>query len=842
MPPRTPPPRRPAREWLRGWRAAAALGPALVVLLLGALISASEQGYTRSFARVEEGVRTESAVERAFSALRDVEIGQRGFLISGDSQYLASYEAHKGEVRRGVEALLRAPSGLEHQEALRDIADLTERRIARLDSGIAIMLGNGGDPAHAFVGLPAGRAIMDSIRARIDTLQVARERNIAAWRDTERVYHRWLDLGVFLGTPLAVILALIGTTSLARSERTQRVLTEQALRDNEVRRTAEQAVHRGAVRARVLADAGAALSSSLDAEQALDATARSAVPGLADLCIVDLVRLDGHPRRVAVAHQDPEVVRLVRDAAGQGDATGLPMEEAIRTNRPVFIPADAGRTLEAATHDAARLAAIRAADIGSLVSVPLQTRNATVGALTLVRSRARPEPFTEEDLATATELARRTASAIETARVFRIAVAARAEAEEANRAKSTFLATMSHELRTPLNAVLGYVDLLDAEVAGPLTVSQRDYIRRVRTSGRHLLNLIAEILDLAKVEAGQMQVRRDAVRAAPVIGSALELVRPLADTRRITLELQCAPTIALLGDEDRVRQIVLNLLSNAVKFTGPGGRVTVECTDADLATDATARLPGEGPWIGIAVRDTGRGIPSEKLEAIFAPFVQVDSGHTREVGGTGLGLSISRSFARLMDGDLTVASQMGAGSTFTLWLPAARGRAASEQALAAAEVRATGAERRIEVGRALGSRSAEVVRHLTERLRNEAEIPGGQMISQADLEDHLAGFITDLAQSLTIVDAPEGADRAGLARDGDALQYAFAVRHGAQRRRLGWPESALRREYALLADEIERAVRRSFGRELDGIADDVLPLLRRLNEAAMERAVEGYRS
>ena len=807
------------RIFVRGWRTAATVGPAIVVLLLGALLFAADRGFTRNFEEFDRSVATETALYQTFSTLRDAELGQRGFLITGDTAYLALFERSQAAVHADLDSIARADEDPGHQEQLAEIHRLALWRITRLDSALAVQRSAGTVAAFAFVRRPAGRAIMDSLRLHIRAFQSHRQEDVRDWKAVEQRYRRWFDIALFVGIPLAVLLALAATAMLSR---------------------AEQDVRAGSLRTRVLADAGAALATALDPDLALQAAPGAAVPALADLCIVDLLEVDGRPRRAGIAHADPDVVNLVRDAAAHGPRTGnLPPDAALRTESSIFMQRVTPGVLEAAAANDVQRAAIRAVDAGSLMSVPMRAQGLTIGVLTLIRGRGR-EPFTEEDLATAEELARRTTAAVDTSRVFRIAVAARAEAEQANRAKSTFLATMSHELRTPLNAVLGYVDLLDAELAGPLTPGQRDYIARVRTSGRHLLGLIAEILDLAKVESGQMTVRSERVRIAPGLGSAVELVRPLADTRRITIDENCDRSVEYCGDEDRVRQILVNLLSNAVKFTEPGGAVTVECLGASHHPDPSARISGEGPWVGITVRDTGIGIPSEKLEAIFAPFVQVESGHTREVGGTGLGLSISRSLARLMDGDLTVESQVGAGSAFTLWLPAYR-MPASEAMTYSGDFRSPSSERRLEVGRALQSRAAEIVRHLSDRLRKDPEVPLAKGTIQADLEDHIAGYVTDLAQSLTIVDAPAGVDRASLQRDGDALQYTYSVRHGAQRRRLGWSEASVRREYELLADEIERAVKRSFGKEITDMAEDIVPLVRQLNEAAAERAVEGWR-
>lgn len=248
---------------------------------------------------------------------------------------------------------------------------------------------------------------------------------------------------------------------------------------------------------------------------------------------------------------------------------------------------------------------------------------------------------------------------------------ARMGADEANQAKSQFLANMSHELRTPINAVIGYTDLLEMGIAGPLNDEQSAYLERVKASSGHLLTLVSEILDLAKVEAGQMQVARERLALSSTVDDVLALILPQAVRSGVEVRNLVGPENdgTYCGDADRVRQILLNLLTNAVKFTGRGGHVTLSCVVAERP-DSEIRASREGPWLRVDVEDSGIGIAPEHAEKIFRPFFQVDGGYTRESGGTGLGLSISRRLARLMGGDITFRSRPGEGSCFTLWLPA----------------------------------------------------------------------------------------------------------------------------------------------------------------------------
>jgi signal transduction histidine kinase len=243
---------------------------------------------------------------------------------------------------------------------------------------------------------------------------------------------------------------------------------------------------------------------------------------------------------------------------------------------------------------------------------------------------------------------------------------ARHEAQQANRAKSEFLATMSHEIRTPINAVVGYTDLMQIELPGPLTQQQRDYVERIRQSAEHLTSLVNDVLDFAKVESGQMRIARDELSAHSIVETSIAMLQSTATAKKIVLTHECDTAAPFLGDAQRVQQIVLNLLSNAIKFSEPGGAVRVACV---CRQSRQAPATPVQHWTCIDVTDAGPGIRPDQVERIFEPFIQGASGYTRTHGGTGLGLAISRSLARMMGGDITVESTVGHGSVFTLWLP-----------------------------------------------------------------------------------------------------------------------------------------------------------------------------
>jgi PAS domain S-box-containing protein len=248
---------------------------------------------------------------------------------------------------------------------------------------------------------------------------------------------------------------------------------------------------------------------------------------------------------------------------------------------------------------------------------------------------------------------------------------ARARAEEANRAKSSFLAAMSHELRTPLNAIAGHVHLLALGIHGAVTPAQEEAYGRVQKAQRHLLAVINDVLNFARIEAGRVEYDVRPVALHEVVQDVLPLVEPQVASRGLVLDAapgaSGASPIVAHADREKLGQVLLNLLTNAAKFTPPvrddgtAGRITIDATDGG---DGTVRLH---------VRDTGIGIPLARQGAIFDPFVQVHEGLTRAVEGTGLGLAISRDLARGMGGELTVHSAPGEGAEFTVTLPRADG-------------------------------------------------------------------------------------------------------------------------------------------------------------------------
>lgn len=417
-----------------------------------------------------------------------------------------------------------------------------------------------------------------------------------------------------------------------------------------------------------LAEASVILSGSISDQRLVADLARFCVPTLADYCSIHVVEDGGAVTRVETVHRDPALEPLARQLraaypAHRDDERGV--GAVIRNQEPIFIPDLDDAQVVAASPNVEQMALMRELRPVSVICVPLVARGRSFGAMSFTMSDS-GRHYTREDLATATELGRRAAMAIDNALIFRRSVTLRIDAEAANQAKSDFLAKMSHEIRTPINAMMGYAELLEMGIAGPITEAQRQQLLRIRTSGEHLTTLVGEILDLAKIEAGRMTIEPMSARAGDVIEAALTLIRPQAARKGVDVKPVCGfPDARYVGDPQRVQQILANLLSNAVKFTPAGGSIEVTCSEGAPPSDGAT----PSPTTLISVRDSGVGIAQDDMERIFQPFVQVQAGYTRSHGGTGLGLAISRSLAQMMGGDILVESTPGAGSLFTLTLP-----------------------------------------------------------------------------------------------------------------------------------------------------------------------------
>jgi signal transduction histidine kinase len=397
-------------------------------------------------------------------------------------------------------------------------------------------------------------------------------------------------------------------------------------------------------------------------------------------------------------------------------AFGVPA--VVRTGRSEIAEEIPEGLIEAAAVDEEHLRLIRELRLNSYVVVPLATQDAVLGAITCVYAES-GRVYRAADLTLLEDVGRRAATAIENARLVaaieearqrieeqageleaqteelqtqssqleeqafelehqlehvaalnqaltaaneRLGRAhtdsehARQAAERASAAKSQFLAVMSHELRTPMNAILGFTDLLDAEISGPINDVQKSHLSRVRASAVHLLGLIDQVLSLARIEAGREEVFVEEVDVGAVVADVAAMMQPLAERRGLTLTIDVEPPLLhATSDAGKLRQILLNLIGNAIKFTDEG--------------TVSLHVTASGEQLQVAIADTGRGIARDDMERIFDPFEQVDQTISRRAEGTGLGLPVSRELARLLGGEIVAVSEPGRGSTFTLRLP-----------------------------------------------------------------------------------------------------------------------------------------------------------------------------
>ena len=477
-----------------------------------------------------------------------------------------------------------------------------------------------------------------------------------------------------MGAPLILEDEVVGALALWRNEvspfdeREMAIVTafagQAAMAINGVKLVQELQARRAELARKVdeleaLREVGEAVSSSLDLDRVLATIATHAVE-LSGTDGGSIMEYDEPERRFlvrSVYRTPPEVVQRLQGVRIDIDATLV--GRAARERRPIAVPdlstVDLDPHLQILFDDGWR----------SLVAVPMLREERIVGSL-IVRRKMTGD-FTEETLDLLETFASQSALALLNAQLFRTLEERSAQLEVASRHKSEFLASMSHELRTPLNAVLGFSEVLLERMFGDINEKQEEYLRDIHGSGKHLLELLNEILDLSKVEAGQMELEFTLVEVPAVLEYAASMMRERAAAHSIALRVEVGEGVGEVEvDELRFRQVVLNLVSNAVKFTPDGGSVVVRAREV-------------ADELQVSVEDTGVGIPETDRERIFESFQQGGRGASREEG-TGLGLTLSRRIVELLDGRMWLESEVGAGSTFGFAFPVRRARSETPDA------------------------------------------------------------------------------------------------------------------------------------------------------------------
>jgi signal transduction histidine kinase len=403
---------------------------------------------------------------------------------------------------------------------------------------------------------------------------------------------------------------------------------------------------------KALGEVGQAVSSTLDLETVLETIVSRAVDLSGTDCgvIYEYDELAQEFNLRASHHMEAEAVEVLRAAKiklGEG-ATG----QAAMTRAPVQIPDTFNQQERAVSRVRPLLTRL---GYRSLLTVPILREQQIMGGLAVWRRQV--GEFEPEVVNLLQTFATQSALAIHNARLFREIEAKGQQLEIASQHKSEFLANMSHELRTPLNAVIGFSEVLQEKLFGELNEKQAEYIDDILSSGRHLLSLINDILDLSKIEAGRMELEVTNFYLPDAIENALLLIRERASQHGIKLDRSIDDRLGdFTGDERKVKQVLVNLLSNAVKFTPEGGQITVEARLGDSA-------------VIVSVVDTGIGIAKEDQEAIFEEFRQASGNYAHKREGTGLGLTLTRRFVEMHGGKIWVESEVGKGSTFTFTLP-----------------------------------------------------------------------------------------------------------------------------------------------------------------------------
>jgi PAS domain S-box-containing protein len=616
----------------------------LVPLIVTTAVFARRQAIERDAdAWVAHTLKVKADLRATLVSLVDAETAIRSYLLTGDRGSLEPYDRARAELPRqfaDLQSLVSDnPLALQHLSAIRV---LTDRRLAAVAAVIPYAY-----PAHPPASqLSDAAQLMDALRAEARSWQAMEDRLLAdraARSDAVRretlaviVVGALFGLGGGLG---GVILFANGVSRRIEelNKNAHRLAHSQSLSAidpaaDEVGRLSER-----------LAETAALLAERLkELEAARDELDRFFSLSLDMLCIADV---DGYFKRVNPSWQ--ELLGWSID-----DLRAVPYAEFVHPDDRASTAAEAAKLAKG----------------GVVVNFENRYR-CKDGSFRWLNWKATAHPENGSIYAAARDVTEEKRTAELLKQQATALTAARLEAERANRAKNEFLSHMSHDLRTPLNAILGFAQLLDFEDLGP---ERGDNVRQILSGGQHLLDLITEVLDITRIESGQLSLSPEAVGVGEVVRRAVDLVKPLAAQRGIAIVLQPnGEGVTVVADRQRLSQILLNLLSNAVKYNRPEGRVTVGFDE----------IPPDR--YRITVTDTGAGIPEAKLQVLFRPFERLGAEQTA-VEGTGLGLALSRTLAEAMGGALGVDSSVDRGSTFWVELAVASSNESSAESLAPA--------------------------------------------------------------------------------------------------------------------------------------------------------------